>query len=71
MPETFHTKFAGGLKGQGTDLSAFLVDPEHASRFRVYQNNVVSACADAIVKNYPSVERLVGTEFMRAVAVAS
>ncbi len=67
---SFHRAFAQSLAGDEDALAPHLADPTHLARARVYRNNVVTACADAIVKNYPTVERLVGEEFMRAAAVA-
>ena len=36
--------------------------------FAVYRNTVLKGCVDALCDNYPSVERLVGTPWMRAAA---
>lgn len=36
--------------------------------FAVYRNTVFKGCVDALCDNYPSVERLVGTPWMRAAA---
>jgi hypothetical protein len=39
---------------------------EAARRFGVYRNNVAAGLADALAKRFPVIERLVGTEFFRA-----
>ncbi|WP_236174195.1 HvfC/BufC N-terminal domain-containing protein [Pseudomonas pseudonitroreducens] len=36
--------------------------------FQVYRNTVLKGCVDALSANFPSVERLVGSDWMRAVA---
>lgn len=36
--------------------------------FSVYRNNVVKSCIDALQANFPTVERLVGTDWFRASA---
>lgn len=38
------------------------------SGFSVYRNTVVKGCIDALSANFPTVERLVGTEWFRAAA---
>ncbi|WP_449433272.1 HvfC/BufC N-terminal domain-containing protein [Pseudomonas putida] len=38
--------------------------------FAVYRNTVLAGCVDALCANFPSVEQLVGPEWMRAVATA-
>jgi hypothetical protein len=39
-----------------------------AQRFAIYRNNVVVGLIDALAEGFPVVERLVGTEFFRALA---
>lgn len=39
-----------------------------SARFGVYRNNVHSSLVDTLAATYPTVERLVGTEFFRAMA---
>jgi len=65
----FHSQFISAMGGQEERLEAFLTDPTHMVRARVYQNNSVTATADAIVKNFPTLEPIVGTEFLRATAI--
>ncbi len=62
------------------DFAAAVRDPESALppgllgrarevpslRFGVYRNNVGSSLVDAVAANYPTVQRLVGTQFFRA-----
>jgi len=65
---TYHDRFAQMLVGDDDAVTPWLADPAHADRLRVYRNNMVTAWADAVLKNYPTVERLVGAEFMRGMA---
>lgn len=72
MPDqaSFHDEFIRAMNGGEERLEKFLVDPTHMARARVYRNNSITANADAIFKNFPTVERLVGAEFLRATAIA-
>ncbi len=67
---TYQARFAEMLAGSDEAVTPWLADATHIARLRVYRNNVVTAWADMIVKNYPAVERLVGTDFMRGAAIA-
>ncbi len=58
------------LCGNAAALGPFLQEPSHVNRARVYQNNMLSALGKTIIDNFPAVARLVGEEFMRALARA-
>lgn len=45
-----------------------LLDLTTQPAFAVYRNTVLKGCVDALCANFPSVERLVGTSWMRAAA---
>ncbi|AME28495.1 MULTISPECIES: HvfC/BufC N-terminal domain-containing protein [Burkholderiaceae] len=45
-------------------LRSFIGQPA----FAVYRNTIIKACIDALQANYPTVERLVGTDWFRAAA---
>lgn len=51
-------------QGVSTELSALTDQPG----FAIYRNSVLKTCIDALSDNFPSVERLVGTSWMRAAA---
>lgn len=68
--DPYFEHFVQSLDGNETSLEPYLRDPTHMARARVYRNNSVTASAEAIFKDYPAVERLVGTEFLRAAAAA-
>jgi len=72
MPDapSFQQRFAEVLGGGDEAVTPWLADPSHIVRLHVYRNNVVTAWADALRKNYPTVERLVGAEFMKGLVVA-
>jgi hypothetical protein len=44
-------------------------DPRYSRRFRVYRNNVYSSLISALGDAYPVVQRLVGDEFFKAMAI--
>jgi len=43
-------------------------DPAAQAGFKVYRNTILKGCIDALCANYPSVARLVGTDWFRAAA---
>lgn len=51
----------------GTDPSA-LPSLVHQAGFMVYRNTVMKGASDALLANFPTVERLVGPEWLRAAA---
>lgn len=66
----FHKAMVANLHGKPEALAQHLTDPVHIERARVYQNNRLSTLGQAIVDSFPAVARLVGDEFMRAMARA-
>lgn len=68
----FQATFAAALLDpeQPQSPRAELADADWRPRLAVYRNNVVTALADAVVKSYPAVERLVGLAFLRGAAIA-
>jgi hypothetical protein len=67
-PELVSAFVAGLIDGcLPPGLTARLPD-EAARRFAVYRNNVAVGLADALSKRFPVIERLVGSEFFRAMA---
>ena len=64
-------RFAATLRDPGGPIPEDLLgraDEVPVARFEVYRNNVHSSLVDALAATYPTVERLVGTEFFRAMA---
>lgn len=64
-------RFAAALLDRGASIPQGLLgrsDEVPVARFGVYRNNVHSSLVDALAATYPTVERLVGTEFFRAMA---
>jgi hypothetical protein len=73
MPRLADTqdRFATALRDPGVPPPEGLLgraDEVPVTRFGVYRNNVHSSLVDALAATYPTVERLVGTEFFRAMA---
>lgn len=64
-------RFTAALRDPGAPIPKDLLGREEevpVARFGVYRNNVHSSLVDALAATYPTVERLVGTEFFRAMA---
>lgn len=64
-------RFAAALRDPGAPIPEDLLgraDEVPVTRFEVYRNNVHSSLVDALAATYPTVERLVGAEFFRAMA---
>lgn len=70
MADTFFEAMTANLGGDASALEPFLADPTHVARARVYQNNMLTALGQVIVDAYPVTAKLVGNEFMRALARA-
>jgi hypothetical protein len=66
----FQDAFATALQADGSApaTSPMLARLIEQPGFAVYRNTVLSACIDALLANYPAVERLVGAEWLRATA---
>lgn len=61
----FQSDFAQALFDRGSEFSL-----TRQPAFAVYRNTVMSGCIDALEANFPSVVRLVGSEWFRAAAAA-
>jgi len=64
-------RFAAALRDPGAPIPEELLgraDEVPVARFGVYRNNVHASLVDALAAAYPTAERLVGTEFFRAMA---
>jgi len=61
----FHAGIGSGTLPPGLTASA---PDEAAQRFAVYCNNVTVSLSDALASRFPVIERLVGTDFFRAMA---
>lgn len=71
MREQFHDAFDAALNGHPTALDPWLVGGQAAQAgLAVYRNTVAKARADTLASLFPSVERLVGTEWFREAALA-
>jgi len=68
----FQQAFADVARGRAPfdTLGDHLVDADSAWRLAVYRNNFVAAAVEALEKSFPSVVRLVGDAFFRAMARA-
>ena len=66
----FQQAMAQALLAPGEATSPALREVLAQPGFAVYRNTVLKACVDALEANFPSVARLVGSEWFRSVALA-
>lgn len=60
---------AGILSGATPEGVTALIPEEAATRFSVYRNNVMHSLSAALARRFPVIQRLVGEEFFRAMAL--
>lgn len=71
MVEGFHDAFESAVAGHETALDAWLPGGDAArAGLAVYRNTIAKARADALAALFPTVERLVGSEWFREAALA-
>ncbi len=70
--QPFSTKlFSDAVRDPDIDMPDGIVGPDRQPsprRFLVYRNNVASSLVDAMAANFPTIEKLVGEKFFRAMA---
>ena len=64
----FQSSFAEALFNPASDVPGLASGLRSQPAFAVYRNTVMKACVDALEANFPSVARLVGSEWFRAAA---
>lgn len=64
----FQSAFAAALFGDLTSVDPVIAELAAHPAFAIYRNGVMKAAVDALQANYPAVGRLVGSEWLRAVA---
>lgn len=62
----FQSAFIAALYGQPSSIDLLPLITQ--TGFTVYRNTVLKGCVDALQANFPTVERLVGTDWFRAAA---
>jgi hypothetical protein len=65
--ERFQDDFIQAIYGD-RDLSSSVAGLTLQPGFSIYRNTIIKGCIDALQANYPTIERLVGTEWFRAAA---
>lgn len=71
MPEAFHDAMTGLFAGDAGALDPWLAtDARSRAGLSVYRNTVAKARADALSGLFPTVERLVGSDWFRQAAMA-
>jgi hypothetical protein len=70
-PQSAYTAFAAGLIDPSRDTPSVIAGPKGkaaARRYNVYRNNVTVSLIDALAAIYPTVQRITGVDFFRAMA---
>jgi hypothetical protein len=65
--ERFQDDFVQAIYGDrdvDSSVAALTLQPG----FAIYRNTIIKGCIDALQANYPTIERLVGTDWFRAAA---
>jgi hypothetical protein len=65
--ERFQDDFVQAIYGD-RDLSSSVAGLTLQPGFSIYRNTIIKGCIDALQANYPTIDRLVGTEWFRAAA---
>ncbi|WP_293901453.1 putative DNA-binding domain-containing protein [Phenylobacterium sp.] len=68
MREAFHDRFLAAVAGDDAALAPWCETPQ--AGLSVYRNTMAKACADALVAQFPTVERVVGPAWLAAAATA-
>jgi hypothetical protein len=70
MPSELNAAFAAALRGGALPPGLAAPAPgEVARRYAVYRNNVAASLTGALARRFPVIERLVGRDFFRAMAL--
>lgn len=70
MPEIFHDRFLAAVAGDSTAISAWCDEAAATPGLSVYRNTIAKGCADALVAQFPTIERVVGLAWLTAAATA-
>jgi hypothetical protein len=70
MPDGFHDSFLSAIAGDAAALSPWCAPSRAEAGLSVYRNTIAKGCADALVAQFPSVERIVGAAWLAAAATA-
>lgn len=70
MRDGFHDRFQAALDGDDMALADWCAGPAAAAGLSVYRNTIAKGCADALVAQFPTVERVVGVAWLTAAATA-
>lgn len=70
MPEGFHQAFLNALAGNAVALDPWCAPERSAAGLSVYRNTLAKGCADALIAQFPTVQLVVGTDWLTAAAIA-
>lgn len=70
MRESFHERFLAAVAGTPEALASWCAGPAVEAGLAVYRNTAAKGCVDALVSQFPTVERVVGPAWLAAAARA-
>lgn len=70
MREAFHDRFLEAVAGDTAALAPWCAGPAAEAGLTVYRNTAAKGCADALAAQFPTVERVVGPDWLAAAATA-
>lgn len=68
MRDAFHERFLAALAGDAVAIAPWCDGPAASAGLSVYRNTIARGCVDALVAQFPTVERVVGPAWLAAAA---
>lgn len=70
MRDAFHERFLAAVAGDPLAIAPWCDGPAATAGLSVYRNTIAKGCVDALVAQFPTVERIVGPAWLTAAAAA-
>lgn len=70
MPDDFHDSFLAAISGDLSAITPWCEGPGAMIGLSVYRNTMAKGCVDALLAQFPTVERVVGLAWLAAAATA-
>lgn len=70
MPEGFHQAFLDAVAGDASALAPWCAPENSAAGLSVYRNTLAKGCADALIAQFPTVQQVVGLDWLTSAAIA-
>ncbi len=68
MPDDFHDSFLAAIAGDLSAITPWCEGPAAITGLSVYRNTMAKGCVDALLTQFPTVERVVGPAWLAAAA---